>query len=94
MRLTALPGSPVPDAGSAIIMLGLSLGVLAIASCWMEREPFKPSPDGLAKRLSGHVDASVKKLTTQNAPGGNKYVLSNTPSTRGRQVFLERSMGA
>jgi hypothetical protein len=51
-------------------------------------------PDGLVKRLSGHVDASVKKLTTQNAPGGNKYVLSNTPSTRGRQVFLERSMGA
>jgi hypothetical protein len=76
----------------------LSIQQLAIASnrpaesAWSE--PFKPSPDGLAKRLSGHVDASVKKLTTPNAPGGNKYVLSNTPSTRGRQVFLERSMGA
>jgi hypothetical protein len=44
-------------------------------------------PDGLAKRLSGHVDASVKKLTTPNAPGGNKYVLSNTPIHKGKAGF-------
>ena len=37
-------------------------------------------PTGLAKRVTGWVDASVKKLTTRKSPE-NKYMANDVPST-------------
>lgn len=54
--------------------------------------PIPAIPGGLAKRISGRVDASVKKLTTPKAPD-NQFLMAKEPSTKVEFRILDFNIG-